>query len=116
MVSADEPVPLYHGTRKPFQRGGLILPRSQHGGPANHVATGTVPFADDAANWVYLTPDLDLAWDYAVEATGRGAPRVCEVAVWGDLLVDDSTVNGEDVVQFRCEAASVVRVLRERVG
>jgi hypothetical protein len=100
---------LYHGTRSPFRgRGGLLLPPSKHGGPVNHGATKI----GDRDEWVYATTDLDLAWDYAHAAKGRGAPRVLVLQPMGDVQVDDSTVGGQEQEAFRMEAALVLEVLR----
>lgn len=94
---------LYHGTRAPFRgKGGLLLPGDTCGRD-NHGL--------DRSGVVYVTPDLDLAWDYARAARGRGKPRVLIVAPDGRLTVDDSTVNGCEQEAYTCEAAIVLDVL-----
>lgn len=99
---------LYHGTRAAFSgSGGLLLPATQHGGPTNHEATNI----GDRSAWVYVTPDLDLAWGYAYVAKGKGRPRVLVVTPAGDLYDDDSTVGGAEQESYRCEAAHVTKVL-----
>lgn len=99
---------LYHGTRAGFRgRGGLVL-------PGNVVGRHNHPGLEYRSDWVYLTPDLELAWDYAEAAKGRGKPKVLVVAPGGLLYHDDSTVNGAEQVSFRCESAIVRRVLTER--
>ena len=104
--------PLYHGTRAAFRgRGGLLLPAASHHGPTNHDASRL----DDRDEWVYVTPDLALAWAYARAAAGRNVPRVLVVRPAGRIEHDWSTVNGEDVESYRCEYATVFAVLREEM-
>ena len=52
----------YHGTRRGFRRGGLLLPRSTHGGPATSAP----------------------AW----RAPGRGKPKVLVIEPFGDIERD----------------------------
>lgn len=100
---------LYHGTRAGFRgRGGLVLPGTDVG-RHNH------PGLEYRSDWVYLTPDLDLAWLYAEAASGRGRPKVLVVRPGSGLLNDDSTLAGDDEqVSFRCTHAYVDRVLLDR--
>lgn len=101
----DEPL-LYHGTRAGFRGvGGLVLPGTEVGRHAH-------PGMEYRSDWVYVTPDLDLAWAYAYAARGRGKPKVLVVRPAGTLLNDDSTIGGgEEQVSFRCAYAFVARVL-----
>jgi hypothetical protein len=109
MTSAGSGVVLYHGTRRPFTVGGLLVPRAVHGGPGT-----TAPLnpgcseQPDAANFVYLTDDVTLAWVYAWHAPGRGRPRVLTVAPLGTVERDPehSWRSGA----WRCEAARVTAV------
>ena len=103
---------LYHGTRAPFRGpGGLVLPRSVHGGPGT-----TAPLNPgralpaDAAGFVYVTEDLDVAWVYAWHAPGRGAPRVLVVAACG---LEADPEHSEGMGAWRCRSARVLRVLRK---
>ncbi len=70
--NAEDPT-WYHGTRRGFQKGGLLVPRADHGkaGTTAPLAPGRAA-PDDAVNHVYMTQDLDLAWAYAWAAPGRG--------------------------------------------
>lgn len=92
-------VAFYHGTRRPFNTGGLVLPGDKVG--VDHHNLGR-------SDWVYVTTDLELAKDYARAAAGKGRAKVVQVRPWGDLYIDDSTVNGEEQDSYRCEAASVL--------
>lgn len=105
---SDEPV-LYHGTRAGFRgKGGLVLP-GMDVGRYNH------PGLEYRSDWVYVTPDLELAWDYAEACQGRGKPKVLVVRPNGMLYHDDSTLaGGYEQVSFRCESAIVAGVLTVR--
>lgn len=106
-IEDDEPL-LYHGTRAGFRgSGGLVLPGEQVG-RHNHVGL------EHRSDWVYITPDLHLAWAYADVASGRGRPKVLVVRPGSGLLNDDSTIGGDEQISFRCTHAHVVRVLTER--
>lgn len=109
-------VVFYHGTRAGFRgSGGLVLPRVQTGRPANHEAASAGPsFAPDAGEWVYVTLDLELAWDFAEAAQGRGKPKVLVVAPWSTPVEDWSSVNGEVLPMYRVEGATVEKVLTAR--
>lgn len=107
-----ETLSLFHGTRRPFKRGGLLIPRSRHGGPGTSAPlTPGRTQPEDAADWVYLTSDLDLAWVYAFHAPGRGRARVLRVTPIGDVLRDIE--HGDTMAAYRCEAATVADVLTE---
>lgn len=93
--------PLYHGTRRGFDRGGLLLPGGEVG-QDNHGLGRT--------GHVYVTPDLGLAKHYAEHANGKGRPRVVEVAPLGPVEVDDSTVGGDQQESYRVDCARVLRV------
>lgn len=86
------------------------MPRTFHGG-----APTTAPLnpgrvqPQDAADWCYLTTDLDLAWVYAWHAPGRGHPRVVEVEPF-DLDPDPEHSAGMDA--WRCRWARVITVHR----
>lgn len=96
---------LYHGTRAGFRgSGGLVLPGDLVG-KDNHGLKRS-----DA---VYLTPDLELAWDYARACKGRGRPRVLVVRPMSELEMDDSTVGEEEQESYRCSGARVLRTLTE---
>ena len=95
--------PLYHGTRRGFRGpGGLVLPGDRFGTDNHGLSRSDV---------VYLTPDLDLAKDYAKAASGRGRAKVLEVMPHTPLMKDDSTVNGEEQESYTCEWGRVVRVI-----
>lgn len=99
----------FHGTRRGFTRGGLLLPRSQHG-----KAASTAPLQPgkeavaDAADWVYLTRNVDLAWAYAWAAPGRGRPKVLQVIPHGPLEPDDE--HSPQMDAWRCAWAKVANV------
>lgn len=110
---AEDDVVFYHGTRKGFRgRGGLVIPRSSHGGPGT-----TAPLNPgreqpaDAADWVYLTTDLDLAWVYAWHAAGRGQPKVLAVRPLEALEPDPE--HSAAMTAWRCKAAVVDKVLTD---
>ena len=93
----------YHGTRRGFRSGGVLLPAALTGAPDNHGLGRTAV--------VYVTPDLELAWDYAEAALGRGRPKVLVVRPLGPLAVDESTCGGQEQASFACSWARVLRVL-----
>ena len=78
-------VRFYHGTRRPFGPGGLLLPGEKFG--ADNHGLGR-------SEWVYVTTELDLAIEYAKAAQGRGRAKVVQVQPWGEMFVDDSTLPG----------------------
>lgn len=103
----------FHGTRRGFTRGGLVVPRSVHGGPGTSAPLNpgrTQPAT--AADRVYLTADLDLAWVYAWHAPGRGRPKVL-VATPLDVDQDEpwDPEHSPEMRALRCGAARVVDVL-----
>lgn len=100
-------VRFYHGTRRPFDRGGLILPGAKFG-EDNHGL--------GRSEWVYVTTELDLAIEYAKVAQGRGKAKIVEVQPWGEMFVDDSTIaGGQEQDSYKCEAAKVLgRVWMEK--
>ena len=94
-------VRFYHGTRRPFGPGGLLLPGEKFG--ADNHGLGR-------SEWVYVTTELDLAIEYAKAAQGRGKAKVVQVQPWGEMFVDDSTIaGGEEQDSYKCEAAKVLR-------
>jgi hypothetical protein len=100
---------LYHGTRRPFAKGGLLLPQSKHGGAGTHaplMAGATSPA--DASGYVYVTTSETLAWVYAWCAPGRGKPRVLIVGPCGEVERDPE--HSLAMEAFRCEAAAVLAV------
>lgn len=100
---------LYHGTRKPFSKGGLVMPRTFHGstGTTAPLKPGASP-RPDSERFVYVTPSLMLAWVYAWSATGRGRPRVLTVKPLSDVWADPE--HSADMEAYRCEAALVEAV------
>lgn len=102
----------YHGTRRGFRAGGVLLPRSVHHSAATTapVNPGQVALAD-AEDWVYITRNLDLAWVYAWHAVGRGKPKVLQVNPVGDLEPDPEHSTAMDA--WRCEFATVKKVFAE---
>lgn len=94
-------MPLYHGTRVPFTKGGLVLPGDTTG--ADHHGLGR-------SDWVYVTAELDIAIEFAKVAKGRGRPKVFEVLYVGDIERDDSTLaGGEEFDGYRVTEARIVR-------
>lgn len=108
----EEQVPLYHGTRRGFTRGGVVMPRTFHraSGTSAPVNSGHQPLAD-SGRWVYVTESIDLAWAYAFAAAGRGKPKVLEVAPRGEFEPDPE--HSPAMRAWRCEWASVLRVHTE---
>lgn len=106
----SEPPTMYHGTRAGYRgRGGLVLPRSKHGGKGTNapLKPGRTERAD-SADWVYLTSNKTLAWVYAWHAPGRGRPKVLTVMPLSEVFADPE--HSEDMEAFRCEAAHVLAV------
>jgi hypothetical protein len=97
--------PLYHGTRRPFQKGGLVLPAKVTG--AKFTEGGV---REDEGEHVYVTPDWQLAATFARMANGRGRPRILTVKPLSKLEVDWATFGGEEREAYRCEAAIVEKV------
>lgn len=99
----------YHGTRKPYQRHGLLLGRAFHGGAPTTapVNPGRQPLPD-SDQWVYFTTDLDLAWSYAWLAAGRGRPRVLTIAPSGTVERDPE--HSIEMNAWRCQQAYVLEV------
>ena len=96
----------WHGTRRGFQKGGLILPPSFHGkGKANDLPDHT----DD--DWVFITPDREIAEEFAYKAAvGKGRPRVLQVVPLHDVFNDWATYGGEDGYLYRTASARVIAV------
>lgn len=92
----ETPPPLYHGTRRPFTRGGYVFPAAFHGGEIRPGHAG-----DDSTEFAYVTTDHDLAAFYALNAKGRGRPRVLTVTPTGPIEDDPSTYDGEREAQYR---------------
>lgn len=109
----DEPR-WYHGTRRGFTRGGVLIPRSQHGQPGT-----TAPLALERQSptghdeWVYLTQDETLAWVYAWHAPGRGKPKVLVVRPCGEVEPDPE--HSAAMNAWRAEWARVTDVLTDPV-
>lgn len=79
-------LPLFHGTRR--RLGGYYRPGKAEGG------------------WLKFTYDLELAWDYAEAAPGRGRPRVHRVGPLGDDI-SASWSGPDDHPQYHAGAAWV---------
>lgn len=99
----------YHGTRRGFTRGGVLLPRTDTGarGTTAPLNPGRTQPAD-AAGWVYVTRDHDVAQAYAEAAPGRGRPKVLTVQPHGDLTRDPE--HGYATDAWRCRWATVLAV------
>lgn len=104
-MSRYEGTGLYHGTRRPFTKGGIVLPGEEVNTEENHDL--------GRSDVVYVTPDLNLAWAYAGAAKDNGVPRVVEVHPLSALRLDNSTVNGKEQIAFTCESAFVVNVFMD---
>lgn len=104
--------PWYHGTRRGFTRGGVLFPRSAHRGAGTGAPVNPGrEQPQEAANWVYLTRNLDLAWAYAWQAPGRGKPKVVVVRPHGTVEADPEHSGAMDA--WRAEWATVTEVLLE---
>lgn len=104
----DTPI-WYHGTRRGFSPGGWVFPRSSHGGAGS--SAPTTPGREspaEAADFVYVTTDLTLAWAYAWAAPGRGKPKVLTVIPHGPTEPDPEHSSRMDA--WRCEFAKVTHV------
>jgi len=95
----------YHGTRRPFGKGGLLLPPSLHRGPK----ANNLPGHNDA-DWVFITPYEEVAEGFAFSARGRGLPRVLTVAPLEDVCPDWATYGGDDGFMYRTQSAVVLSV------
>lgn len=104
----------YHGTRRGFKKGGLLLPRAMHGGKGSlgHLVNPS----DDESDWVYITTDRGLAEDFALLAPGRGKPKVLTVNPLDAPEPDPATFDGEDRESYRVKAARVIGVEDLRVA
>jgi hypothetical protein len=100
-----------HGTKKSFTPGQAILPRSQHHGGANAAPVGSAwTERADAADWVYVTTDLNGAWLYAHDAWGDGDPVVYEVFPMSEVEHDPE--HSKEMPAFRCRSAVVLGRIR----
>ena len=86
-------LPLYHGTRRVFTRGGLVLPASVTGVPVNHEEAGS----GSRAEWVYVI--LGPRPRVGIRVSGSRSrpdsrPRVLEAIPLEEVEVDESTVYG----------------------
>lgn len=89
-----------------------MLPRNETGArpTAAPLSPGrTLPA--DQGNFVYLTRDLDVAWHYAKAAAGRGKPRVLVLTPLSQPERDPE--HGPNTDAWRCQAATVSRVIQE---
>lgn len=102
----------FHGTRRHFTQGGYLFPRGDHGaeGTGAPVNPG-MESPEDAAQWVFVTEDIDVAWAYAWVAPGRGKPKVLEVEPIGAIEPDPE--HSPAMRAWRCEWAKVTRVHKE---
>lgn len=109
---SDEPLRWYHGTRRGFTRGGLLIPASRHGGERTTapLTEGATP-QTGAENWVYMTTNIDLAWAYAFHASGRGKPKV--LVLHPVSMPEPDPEHSSAMAAYRCEAATVTDVLTE---
>ena len=99
----------FHGTRRGFTPGGILLPRATHQGAATGAPLNpghTAPAGADG--WVYVTEDLNVAWAYAWAAPGRGRPKVLTVRAQGYVSPDPE--HSPQMVAWRCEWATVLAV------
>lgn len=91
-------MPLYHGTRKPFGKGGLVLPgklTSEDNTTGSESYTqGLRPYTGEK---VYVTTDLELAKHFAKISKGRGKAKVFEVLYVGSIERDDALFDGEEL-------------------
>lgn len=69
-----QPTGLFHGTRAAFYgAGGVVLPGDLVGKDNHRLGRSDV---------VYITPDYDLAWQYALTCEGDGEPRAPQARQW----------------------------------
>lgn len=102
----------YHGTRRGFTRGGVLLPRSKHGGAGTTAPVNPgMRQPQDASSYVYVTTDVAIAWVYAWHAAGRGKPKVLVVQPIGEVKPDPE--HSPAMSAYRCEWARVESVLTE---
>lgn len=107
---AEEPDVWFHGTRRGFTQGGVVLPLSSHGVTGRTTAPTQAGACSpaEANQWVYITRDLTLAWVYAWHAVGAGKPKVLTVIPHGQVERDPE--HGWRTDAWRCEWASVTQV------
>lgn len=104
MADKGTPPPLYHGTRAAFRGpGGLVLPGEMFH-KKNH--------PKGRNDLVFVTPDLDLAWDMANSSRGTGKPRVLVVQPF-DLQDVNTNLREYGYIEFGCTGAKVLKVLTE---
>lgn len=84
-----------------------MTPPAWHGKPQANPIDGYV----DGDQYVFVTPDREIAEAFAWAASGSGRPRVCTVVPLDPVEPDLATVNGQDGLLFRIRGwASVVAV------
>ena len=94
---------LYHGTRRGFMRGGLLMPVRFH---RSEQRSGHVGI--DSTDYAYVTTERDLAVSYAMQSKGRAAPRLLICRPINEIEVDPSTYEGERHVQYRSRGGFIV--------
>lgn len=99
----------YHGTRRGFTKRGILVPRSQHGGPGTS-APATRQYAR-ALGMVHATEIEELAWVYAWHAPGRGRPKVLVLEPHG--MMEPDPEHSPEMKAWSIEWATVVDVLTE---
>lgn len=101
----------YHGTRAGFMAGGLVLPRNETGAlPTTAPLNPGMRLPADQGEYVYMTRDLDVAWNYARASSGKGKPKVLVISPLDRPERDRE--HGPNTDAWRCKAATVVRVIR----
>lgn len=107
----SDPV-LYHGTRRGFRPGGILLPPDTTGHqPSTHGYTVPDGWVDDREQYVYVTTDIDIARDFAAQAPGRGRPKVLIVTPMTPVEKDPATIGGHVAPTYRCGWARVDRII-----
>lgn len=100
---SDEITKLYHGTRRGFRKGGILLPCRETGScswedyPHDHSA-------------VYLTEDPTVAAYFATWSKGRGRPKIVEVEAHGLMRFDSFILGGENYREIMVDWATVIGV------
>jgi len=98
---------LYHGTRRGVSRGGWLTPPSFHGEERANV----LPGYPDADQYIFMTPDVEVAETFAYQAKGRGRPKVLTVVPTEPIERDLATWCGMDGYLYRSRGwAKVVAV------
>lgn len=100
---SDEVQTLYHGTKRGFRKGGILLPCAE---------TGFCSWQDypHDERSVYATPDPVMAAYFAKNSQGRGKPKVLVIEAHGRVREDRFLLRNEWHLEVLIEWATVIDV------